>query len=210
MDDLAGRPFGLLVIFRAWKDTLAVFEACIRTVVVGLALAAVGFAGHVSRDGWADLTKDLWQTALDSLIPVLIVGAGIFIWNFWLAPFLVVLDLVKQQAAISPAYSANIASPPDPIDWGPWRIRQFLTVYEFAKILAKADPAKQALPSSASGYARALLEAISRGEIEYRKRFLRDWQGHSHEDPPRFDTEMARDSAIAWANDHQFAVDHIL
>lgn len=131
-------------------------------------------------------------------------------------------NLEQEIAAIEQSLAERIekveaaleAKKPDParpeIDWRPWKHRREYSIYEFAKILSGTDPAKQALTTNGSAYARLLLEDAQQGALKYTpERVLNEWNGREFPKPADYDTKVPREAALAWAAVKGFPVDHI-
>jgi hypothetical protein len=150
-----GGAFSERVLHRAFTETLGLFEAKPRTMLVGAALIVAGLVVHVWRDGLASLTKDLGQTFLDSLLPVLAVGLGLFLWNLWLAPFLLLLEVRKPDAP--PAQT-----PPTPVDISSFKLRKRLNAHEASSALAIDNPSDGTFEGRKEMYKRLVVERCVR------------------------------------------------
>ena len=187
------------VFWRAWTDTLRTFEAKKRTILVGCSLLVVGLAVHVIRDGAASMTVDIGQTVLDSVVPVLIVGIGVFTWHLWLAPF----TLTSSRSGVVQSVVSNTQ-----IDWKPWRIRTEYTLSEFSRILACLDPTSPESDGNSRTYYELLKEALTTGRVKYipseRAGYLTNVKGSV-----TGGARIKRKDALVWAKKNNLNVSHV-
>jgi hypothetical protein len=104
-------------------------------------------------------------------------------------------------APTSPALAPTPVKVVPAINWAPWKYRTQYTLYEFAKILAKTDPAAQSMNTEGSAYARLLLEDVLAKNLKYQPKYYHDFHGQPKETPPDYETSTPRPEAVKWAKE---------
>jgi hypothetical protein len=200
--------FGWLVIVRAWQGTLETFETTWRAIVLAIVLAIVSLGvqfGHSGKDAMmADVGTTIWQT----LLPIAVVGGIILFWNLWLAPAALAFEAAQKAlaAAQAPASASVPMAPPEPpINWAIWKHRSEYNMYEFAKILAKTEPADSTLSREAAAYLRLVREEVDNKRLKYIPRYAMGFESRYEVSVDEY-SEIPRADALAWAKAKGFDV----
>ncbi len=207
MDEHQEPSFGRQVVRRAWFASWKFFED--RRHDIGLGFLGVLLAAYqrFTIRGISTSLPDLGMDCVSILAPFVVMWALLFVWHFWLAPSAMVYD-ASRRVAESIAEASRPQKESRPINWAPWKHRTHYTLYEFAKILSKTDPAAQALNTEGSSYLRLLIEAMKNRAIKYvplsneppLERYLKYTDANNRGE---------RDDLLWWAESKGFPTDHI-
>lgn len=192
----------------AWTSAWSFFGSKVRDAIIFVVLLSVGGAAYYRLYGL--------PATQDQVIPVLIFTVGpmvglwmlLFLGHLWMAPYALIYEVVNQRGTLKqPELSSN------PVNWNVWKRRERYSIYEFAKILAKDEPASQEMTQAASTYARLMLEAVELDKLKYVARHTEtyniDFERIRKEIEPDYHTEISRNAALEWAASNSFVVDHI-
>jgi hypothetical protein len=203
------------VISRAWFSAWQFFESWRRDIGVFVFSFVVGEWLFFRVHGWPDTWKDAMDNLIHIVAPAVAIWILLFVWHLWLAPSALVYEAFrKAYSERRPDIASRLPGPtlPPPINWAPWKVRGEYSLYEFAKILAKTDPAAQAMNTEGSAFIRLLLEEINAGNLEYIPRFDYRTDGvrmTKYELDADYDTCVKREVALAWAATKRFPIDHV-
>jgi hypothetical protein len=199
--------FGRLVFGKALSDTGQFLKYTKRDAMLGVFSLALGGTLAYVFVGKADTLKEFAFIAAFTFAPAGIVMIAVFIWHLWLAPSALAYEAAK--ASVGNSKPDSVVPKKEQVNWAPWKQRSQYSLYEFAKILAKTDPAAQRLSTEGSSFLRLLLEEVQNRKLAALPTFRPDIWGEQHLSNPDYETEVQRVAAITWAESKNFDVTHI-
>ncbi|GAA0546203.1 hypothetical protein FHS83_000725 [Rhizomicrobium palustre] len=209
MVDETTPSFGRSVLGKAFSDTKLFFRYTMRDAILAITTLALGVWFAYTFIGKTDTVKEIAFMAAFTFAPLFIVALTIFIWHLWLAPAAITYEAMKSvQQAIDGANIASAAKEHS-INWAPWKYRSKFTIYEFAKILAKTDPASQAMSMEGSAFARLILEDVNNRALPYIQEYDAGYGGTKYRVKTSYDTSVKREDALQWAAAKDFSTEHI-
>jgi hypothetical protein len=212
VSDEALPSFTKLVLGRALLHTYQVFKSKILDAIYVLVSCLVGAPLFIWLWGMPDAMKETIGLIGFAFAPLGVFTAIVFVWQLWLAPAALAYEAASARAETesAPANQQRGRLPAKPpINWQPWRFRTKYSLYEFAKILSKSDPASQSLSTEGSSYLRLLVEEANRGKIVVPPEYDTGWDGIRFTKEISGENEIEKADAIQWAEAKQFPIDHI-
>jgi hypothetical protein len=158
------QTFGRTVINRAWFEAWLFFESKTRDAILFAILFAAGGVVYYRLYGWPATKEQVVPVLIFTVGPIVGLWMLLFVWHLWLAPSALAYEEARKAFLEQKTDRASGLPRPTPIpaiNWAPWKHRGEFSLYEFAKILAKIDPAGQSLSTEGSAYIRLLLEEIN-------------------------------------------------
>ncbi len=151
--------FGRLVVGKAYANTKRLFADKIKDTFFGVVLALPGGLFSLYRYGLPVEMQSALNFAAATFGPIGFVVVVVFLWNLWLAP----MELAYEQYKLTG--TTNQPKPPlhqnQDVNWAPWKQMPKFSLLQFAKILAKNDPAKLAETSEAAAYRQLIWIAVN-------------------------------------------------
>lgn len=206
--------FSRLVVFRALKNTWAIFGHRIFDGSLGLASFGIGGAIFWRMFGLGAVTEQLAIFAAFVLAPFAIFTVAAFVWHLIIAPAELIFERIAQNhaAALGAARQSPLEQPakaPKPVNWSIWKHRKVLSVHEFSHVLANIDPVGSRDSPESVAFSELIVEDIKANRLQYIHKTIGSYHG-SYDRPVDTMTETNRDDAIKWAQDKGFDVSHIL